>query len=105
MRKVLMILAAFAATLSLQASPAHPETENIDTLRSAEDMVTVHIAGSCRDVAAALVQEPALFEEKCASIYLNAGSSTESSVLEWNVRQDPLSYSRIFSARCLVKMP
>ncbi len=35
MRKMLMILAAFAAALSLQAAPALGETENIDTLRSA----------------------------------------------------------------------
>ena len=83
-----------------------PDTETggsrllIDTLRSAPDKVTVHIVGSSRDVAVALTKEPALFEEKCAGIYLNAGSGIENGVLEWNVTLDPSSYSTIFSAKC-----
>ncbi len=72
----------------------------IDTLRNAPEKVTVHIVGSSRDVAVALKKEAALFEEKCAGIYLNAGSGIENGILEWNVALDPSSYSTIFSAKC-----
>lgn len=71
-----------------------------EALRNAPGKVTVHIVGSSRDVAVALKREPALFEEKCAGIYLNAGSGIENGRLEYNVTLDPASYSAIFSAKC-----
>ncbi len=94
--------------VGMGAPDTTPEAESggskllIDTLRGAEDKVTVHIVGSSQDVAVALAREPELFEEKCAGIYLNAGSGAENGLLEWNVRLNPASYSAIFSAKCPV---
>ena len=50
--------------------------------------------------------EPDLFAEKCAAIYLNAGSGTpdpaKAARLEYNVALDPASYSAIFALPCPV---
>ena len=94
--------------VGIGAPDTMPESENggskllIDTLRRSEDKVTIHIVGSSQDVASALAREPELFEEKCAGIYLNAGSGIENGLLEWNVHLNPASYSAIFSAKCPV---
>jgi hypothetical protein len=48
--------------------------------------------------------DPGLFAEKCAAIYLNAGSGTpdpeEARRLEWNVHLDPRAYAAMFQLPC-----
>ena len=71
----------------------------IDTLESSKEPVVIHIVGSARDVAIAAELRPELFKKNCAAIYLNAGSAM-GKALEYNVKLDPYSYSRIFSLDC-----
>lgn len=72
----------------------------LTTMEQAERPLIIHIVGSCRDVAIAATLNPALFEEKCKAIYLNAGSSSPKSKLEYNVSLDPYSYSVIWGLQC-----
>jgi hypothetical protein len=55
-------------------------------------------------VALAGKLEPKLFGEKCAGVYLNAGSGTLDKTLaarlEYNVMLDPVSYAAIFDLPC-----
>ena len=62
-------------------------------LREAEAPVTLFATGSLRDFAAAYNREPALFAEKVARLYVNAGHSDGDH--EWNVDLDPHAYVRI----------
>jgi len=75
-------------------------------MRSSALPVAVSVVGSCRDVALAARLEPKTFAEKCAGIYLNAGSGTPDRVkagrLEYNVNLDPVSYAALFDAPCPV---
>ncbi|NLG24546.1 MAG: hypothetical protein GX558_04270 [Clostridiales bacterium] len=71
-------------------------------LESPGDRLTIHIVGSCRDVASAIGRAPDLFRERCAAIYLNAGSAVDNGRLEYNVELDPASYAGVFSAPCPV---
>jgi len=76
----------------------------IEILRRSPLPVASSIVGSCRDVALAGRLEPGLFAEKCAGIYLNAGSGTpdraKAAQLEYNVGLDPVSYAAIFDLPC-----
>jgi len=76
----------------------------LDVLRRSPQPVVIHVLGSCRDVATAGRMAPGLFAEKCAGIYLNAGSGTpnpeEAKRLEWNVHLDPRAYAAIFQLPC-----
>jgi hypothetical protein len=76
----------------------------LDTLQSSSDPVTIHIVGSCRDVALALDAAPELFRANCAGIYLNAGQGApdpETWVgLEYNVAVNAAAYQSLFSAPC-----
>lgn len=78
----------------------------VDLLRKSSLPVVIHILGSSRDVALAGKLEPKLFAEKCAGIYLNAGSGTPDKALaerlEYNVALDPASYGAIFDLPCPV---
>jgi hypothetical protein len=78
----------------------------IDILRKSPIPVIINILGSSRDVALAGRLEPKLFAEKCAGIYLNAGSGTPdkdlATRLEYNVELDPASYGEIFALPCPV---
>ena len=78
----------------------------LHVLRASPRPVVISILGSCRDVAIAGQLEPDLFAEKCAAIYLNAGSGTPDPTraerLEWNVHLDPASYATIFRLPCPV---
>jgi len=78
----------------------------LDVLRQSPRPVTINIVGSCRDVAIAGTLEPDLLAEKCAAIYLNAGSGTpdpaKAAHLEYNVSLDPASYAAIFALPCPV---
>jgi hypothetical protein len=78
----------------------------IQVLRASSRPVAISIVGSSRDVALAGRLEPQLFSEKCAGVYLNAGSGTPDPALaarrEYNVALDPASYAGIFDLPCPV---
>jgi hypothetical protein len=78
----------------------------IEILRRSEQRVIINVLGSSRDVALAGKLEPTLFSERCAGIYLNAGSGTPDKALaarlEYNVALDPASYAAIFELPCPV---
>ncbi len=78
----------------------------LEMMRRSPRPVTIHVIGSCRDVALAMRLEPSLFARQCAAIYLDAGSGTPDPVkarqLEWNVKLDPASYAAMFNAPCPV---
>ncbi len=76
----------------------------VDTLKNASSPVVIHIAGSCREVAQAGILFPELFREKCAGIYLNAGTGSREAAtgaeLEYNVRLDPVAFRAIWEIPC-----
>lgn len=76
----------------------------VETLQNAAAPVVIHIAGSCRDVARAGMLFPELFREKCAGIYLNAGTGSRQAELEaeleYNVRLDPFAFKAIWEIPC-----
>lgn len=76
------------------------------TLERATTPVVIHLAGSCRDIARAGIVAPDLFREKCAGIYLNAGTGARNvevdAELEYNVRLDPFSFKAIWDIPCPV---
>lgn len=76
----------------------------LDLLRRSPRPVVISVLGSCRDVAIAGRIAPDLFAEKCAALYLNAGSGTpdpeKAKRLEWNVNLDPRGYAAIFDLPC-----
>jgi len=78
----------------------------IQMMRTSSRPVAISVVGSSRDVALAGRLEPQLFSERCAGIYLNAGSGTPDPALaarrEYNVALDPASYAGIFDLPCPV---
>ena len=76
----------------------------LEILHRSPAPVIIHITGSCRDVAIAGKKAPQLFAEKCAGIYLNAGTGSpdvsKAAQLEYNVSLAPLSYAAIFDLPC-----
>lgn len=78
----------------------------LDVLKSSANPVVINTTGSCRDIAIAGNREPKLFAEKCAGIYLNAGTGSpnreKATKLEYNVTLDPLAYAAIFDLPCPV---
>ncbi len=76
----------------------------LDILRRSPTPVVISVIGSCRDVAIAGRLAPDLFAEKCAAIYLNAGSGTpdpaRAKALEWNVSLDAQAYAAMFDLPC-----
>jgi hypothetical protein len=76
----------------------------LEILRRSDRPVAITIVGSSRDVALAGRLEPGLFADKCAGVYLNAGSGTpdraKAARLEYNVGLDPASYAAIFDLPC-----
>lgn len=72
----------------------------LHTLETSPEKVSVHICGSCEDVALAARISPKLFKEKCAGIYLNAGASLDRSEIEYNVALAPDTYAEIFTIPC-----
>lgn len=73
-------------------------------LRQAPLPVTFTVVGSSESIAAAIRQDPALFREKCAGIFLAAGTGVETpgGILEYNVRLHPAAYATVLSAPCPV---
>lgn len=78
----------------------------IRVLRESRSAISISVVGSARDIAEAIAREPRLFAEKCARIYLTAGSGSPDPALirslEWNVALDPAAYAQIFQAPCPV---
>jgi hypothetical protein len=78
----------------------------LDVLRKSPEPVVINILGSSRDVAIAGNKEPELFKDKCAGIYLNAGTGSpkmgSSSKLEYNVTLDRNAFAAIFDLSCPV---
>ncbi|MBE6650181.1 MAG: hypothetical protein E7613_02590 [Ruminococcaceae bacterium] len=72
----------------------------LDTLQRSEDKVDIHMCGSCKDVLIAYKYAPELFEKKCDSIYLNAGTYVKQDPIEYNVSLEPYAYSQIFKIPC-----
>jgi hypothetical protein len=76
----------------------------LDILRRSSEPVIINVIGSCRDIAVAGKKAPQLFAEKCAGIYLNAGTGSpdkeKAASLEYNVSLAPLSYAAIFDLPC-----
>jgi inosine-uridine preferring nucleoside hydrolase len=78
----------------------------INILRESSKPVVINITGCCRDVAIAGKRESRLFAEKCAGIYLNAGTGSPNpklaARLEYNVSLEPGAYAAIFDLPCPV---
>ena len=76
----------------------------LDTLTQSTEPVFINIVGSARDVAIAGCRAPELFQEKCAGIYLNAGTGVhrpeDDRDREHNVKMSPAAYSAIFDIPC-----
>jgi hypothetical protein len=76
----------------------------LETLRCSAERVIIQITGSCRDIAIAGKKAPHLFADRCAGIYLNAGTGSpdesKAARLEYNVSLAPLSYAAIFDLPC-----
>ena len=75
-------------------------------LRESPRPVVISILGSCNDVAMAASIDPKLFREKCAAVYLNAGTGTpdktKAARLEYNVGLNRAAYAAIFALPCPV---
>jgi len=78
----------------------------LEVLEQSPQPVVINILGGCRDVAVAGKRNPDLFAQKCAGIYLNAGTGspklTPSSRPEYNVTVDKASYAALFDLPCPV---
>ncbi len=72
----------------------------LDTLQRSQSSVDIHMCGSCKDVLIAYKYAPELFEKKCDSIYLNAGTYVKQDPIEYNVSLEPYAYSQIFKIPC-----
>ena len=90
------------------ADPATHGAANflLNVLRQSAEPVVINIVGSCRDIALAGLKDPGLFKEKCAAIYLNAGTGSplkeKTAEIEYNVQRNPASYAAIFDLPCPV---
>jgi hypothetical protein len=78
----------------------------LNVLQRSPRPVIINITGSSRDVAIAGKRHPDLFADKCAAIYLNAGTGSPrkslASKLEYNVTLDKAAYATIFDLSCPV---
>ena len=76
----------------------------LEILRRSPEPVIIHITGSCRDIAIAGTKARQLFADKCAGIYLNAGTGSpdvsQAAQLEYNVSLATLSYAALFDLPC-----
>ena len=76
----------------------------IETLEKSDSPVRISIVGSASDVAIASARRPDLFREKCAGVYLDAGSAfpnpNNPDELEYNVALNPHGYATLFDLPC-----
>ncbi|MBC7078563.1 MAG: nucleoside hydrolase, partial [Synergistales bacterium] len=74
-------------------------------MRDAPGPVVISVAGTCRNIAMAAHLDGEIFQQKCAGVYVNAGTSrplAENAPLEWNVTLDPEAYQAMFALPCPV---
>lgn len=71
-------------------------------LLDAPEQVTVHVVGSCRDLARVGHEHPRVIREKVRAVYLNAGQAVADDQREYNEALDPASYAAIFALPCPV---
>ncbi|BCG97473.1 MULTISPECIES: hypothetical protein [unclassified Mesorhizobium] len=73
-------------------------------LRDSEGPAYISIVGSCRDLAVAAKLDPDLFRNKCAGIYLNAGTGhpdvAQQGATEYNVVLNAAAYAATFDIPC-----
>ncbi len=78
----------------------------LDILRAADRPVVIHVIGNSRDIAVAGKKAPDLFADKCAGVYLNAGTGAPKKAPdarpEYNVTLDRLAYEAVFDLPCPV---
>ena len=90
------------------AGPSDHNAVNLvlDVLRESSSPVVINITGCCRNIAIAGKLQPRLFAEKCAAIYLNAGTGSPKKAvddkLEYNVSLARAAYAAIFEMPCPV---
>ena len=91
-------------SLSSDSQRSGAERLILGILDASPEPVAIQIAGSARDVAAAVRSEPGLFAQNCRGIYLNAGTGETPGrpeiELEYNVRLDQEAYRSLFDAPC-----
>ena len=88
-------------------APSDPNAQAkmiLDILRAAEQPVCFSVVGTTEHIAGAIRLEPELFSEKCAGIYLAAGTGIETpgGSLEYNVRLHPSAFITTLNAPCPV---
>ncbi len=91
----------------VSAAPADPDAQAamvLNILRTAERPVCFTVVGTTEHIAQAIRLEPELFTEKCAGIYLAAGTGIETpgGVLEYNVKLHPSAFRTTLTAPCPV---
>ncbi|ESY17767.1 hypothetical protein [Mesorhizobium sp. LNJC391B00] len=73
-------------------------------LRDSDGPAYISIVGSCRDLAVAAALDPDLFHNKCAGIYLNAGTGhpdvAKQGRTEYNVVLNAAAYAATFDIPC-----
>jgi len=72
------------------------------TLCESDEPVVIHVVGGCLDIVKACELWPELFKTKVKAVYLNAGSSVDTPLLEYNVALHPAEYAAMFSLPCPV---
>ncbi len=90
-----------------QSSDHNGSNMIIRIMKESDKPVVINISGSCCDVALAANKEPKLFAEKCAGIYMNAGTGSQNKELvakmcEWNMKLDKYAYASMFDLPCTV---
>lgn len=91
----------------VSAAPSDPDAQAqmvLKILREADRPVCFSVVGTTEHIAGAIRMEPELFAEKCAGIYLAAGTGVETpgGILEYNVRLHPSAFVTTLSAPCPV---
>jgi len=77
----------------------------LELMRDAPGPVVISVAGTCRNIAMAAHLDGETFRQKCAGVYVNAGTSrplAENAPLEWNVTLDLEAYQAMFALPCPV---
>ncbi|MBQ7312163.1 MAG: hypothetical protein IJ334_05740 [Clostridia bacterium] len=91
----------------VSVSPSDPDAQArmvLNILREANRPVCFSVVGTTEHIAGAIRLEPELFAEKCAGIYLAAGTGMETpgGILEYNVRLHPSAFVTTLNAPCPV---
>lgn len=91
----------------VSAAPSDPDAQArmvADILRESSRPVCFTVVGTTEHIAGAIRSEPELFAEKCAGIWLAAGTGIETAggVLEYNVSLHPAAFTAVLGAPCPV---